>query len=291
VEMFHRQGGGEVAGVIAVTENVMARLVGAVGPVTLPGYSKPVVEEGFAERVLYEVELKRPQDNPRKKFLSELADEVFHRLFALPTDKLPVVAEALGHAAAAGDLQLYFTNPAWQADVAGSVLEGALPEAAPGADFLMLSETNMTASKANAELVRNVTYRVRKGSGDRLLATLEVEYRNNGVESVVNPYYNGLLRVYAPKGSELTGDSLGDSEDAPDGPYTMISSQVYVPPQGREVISFTYRLPKSLPTKGLYRLNWLRQPGTPADTLTAMVGNRTFEADPAERRFEVTARL
>jgi hypothetical protein len=291
VEMFRRQGGGEVAGVVAVTEHVMARLVGAVGPVTLPSYSKPVVEEGFAERVLYEVEIKRPQDNPRKKFLTELADEVFHRLFALPADKLPVVAETLGHAAAAGDLQIYFANPAWQADVAGSVLEGALPKAAPGEDFLLLSETNMTAGKANAELVRNVTYGVRKGSGGRLVAALEIEYRNNGVETEVNPYYNGLLRVYVPRGSELTEESLGDSEDAPDGPYTMISSQVYVPPEGREVISFTYRLPKSVPTKGLYRLSWLRQPGTPADSLTATVGNRTFEADPAERRYEVTARL
>jgi hypothetical protein len=291
VEMFRRQGGGEVAGVIAVTEHVMARLVGPVGPIKLPSYAKPVTEEGFAERVLYEVELKRPEDNPRKKFLTELADEVFDRLFRLSSDKLPVVVEALGHAASAGDLQVYFTNPVWQADVAGSVLEGALPKAVPGGDFLMLSEINMTAGKANADLVRNVTYRVRKGSGGRLVANLEIEYRNNGVETVVNPYYNGLLHVYVPKGSELTEDSLGASEDAPDGPYTMISSQVYVEPEGRELISFTYRLPKSVPTKGLYRLNWLRQPGTPADTLTATVGNRTFEADPAKRRFGVTARL
>jgi hypothetical protein len=36
-EMFRRQGGGEVAGVVAITEHVMARLVGALGPIQLPG--------------------------------------------------------------------------------------------------------------------------------------------------------------------------------------------------------------------------------------------------------------
>ena len=82
-----------------------------LGPVTLPGYSKPVTEAGFAQRVLYEVELKRPQDTPRKKFLIELSDEVFHRLFSLSADKLPTVAQALGKAASAGDLQVYFWYP------------------------------------------------------------------------------------------------------------------------------------------------------------------------------------
>jgi hypothetical protein len=278
-ELFRRQGGGEVDGVIAITEHAMARLVGALGPIQLPGYAQPVVEEGFGQRVLYEVELKRPLDKPRKRFLTLLADEVFHRLFQLPAEQVPRVAEALGRSAGTGDLQVWFARSDWQADVSGSALDGALPAADPSGDFLFLNEANLTASKANGELLRRVNYSVAPGSEGRLEATLRIDYRNQGVESEINPYYNGLVHVYVPKGSEITGDQ-GEAVDAPDGPYTMLISSVYVAPEGHEVLTFRYLLPKGVAPGGKYRLSWLRQTGTPRDVLIATVGGRSFEAGP-----------
>lgn len=291
-EMFRRQGGGEVAGVVAVTEHVMARLVGAVGPITLPGSGEPVTEEGFAERVLYEVEeKKRPQDVPRKQFLVDLAHEMFRRLFSLPADRLPALVDAVAGAAGSGDLQVWFADPAWQAEIAGTALEGALPRA--GGDVLLLAGSNMTGSKANADLVRRADYQVRREPGGGLLATLEIDYHNQGAKSRTNPYYNEFLRVYVPKGAELVGGGDEDTftEDAPDGPYTVISHRLLLHPGEHEVVTFRYRLPEGLAAGGRYRLTWLRQPGTPADTLTATVGNRTYDADPAQRRLEVTADL
>jgi hypothetical protein len=277
-ELFRRQGGGEVDGVIAITEHAMARLVGALGPIQLPGYA-PVIEDGFDRRVLYEVELKRPLDKPRKRFLTLLADEVFHRLFRLPAEQVPQVAEALGRSAGAGDLQVWFDRSDWQADVSGSALDGALPAADPTGDFILLSEANLTASKANGDLLRRVNYSVAPGPDGRLEATLRIDYRNQGVESEINPYYNGLVHVYVPKGSEITGDQ-GEAVDAPDGPYTMLISSVYVAPEGHEVLTFRYLLPKGVAPGGKYRLSWLRQPGTPRDVLIATVGGRSFEAGP-----------
>ena len=295
-EMFRRQGGGDVAGVVAVTERLMARLVGAVGPITLARYPGPVTERGFAERVLHEVELKRPLDNPRKQFLIDLSDEVFRRLFALAPDRLPVVLEAFAAAARAGDLQAWFAEPDWQADIAGTDVEGALP--APGGDFLLLADTNMTGSKANARLVRQVDYRVSAPAAGGLVATLEIDTANLGAKSIVNPYYNSFLRVYVPRGSQLVGDDAGEDTgedtwiaDAPDGPWSVISHRSFVSPGERTTVTFTYRLPDDLAPGGRYRLTWLRQPGTPADTLTAAIGGRSFSADPAVRRFEVTALL
>lgn len=288
MDLFARQGGGQVDGVVAVTEHVMAELIGVLGPIQLADYAAPVTEEGFAKRVLYEVELKRPLDNPRKKFLIELADEVFHRLFALPTDKIPGVADALSKAGSAGDLQIYFADPALQAGVAGTTLDGALP--APDGDFLELVDSNLTAGKANADLVRTVTYRVENGE-DGPLATLDIEYANNGPSSEVNPYYNGFLRIYVPGGATLSDDSEGDLEPATDGPYDVISTSVFVEPGGRLKIQFQYSLPETVSPAGRYHLTWLRQAGTAADSLTAVVGSRTFVADPARRRLDVSADL
>ena len=287
VEMFRRQGGGEVNGVVAITETLMADLVGVFGPIEVPGYAQPIAQEGFAERILYEVELKRPFDSPRKKFLTLLSNTVFARLFALPPAQLPAVVKAFGDAAGAGDLQIWFSDPAWQANVAGTPVDGALP-AEPEGDFLLFAESNMTASKANRDLVRDIRYGVKSTDG-HLVATLDIHYRNKGVESEVNPYYNGLIRVYVPKGSELTDGSMGFTQDATDGPYTEISAQVYVPAEGEQRVTFTYSLPPGVDDGG-YHLTWIRQPGTPADTLTATIGSHTFDAGSGSgRRFEVSA--
>jgi hypothetical protein len=288
-EMFRRGGRGEVEGVLAMTEATMARLVGVLGPVQLPGYAEPITEEGFAERILYEIELKRPLDEPRKKYLIELADEMFHRLLALPADKVPAVMKALAASAGAGELQLWFGNEERQALLAGSAVDGALP--APGGDFLLLAESNMTASKANAGLTRHLQYRVGAGGDGRLRATLRIRYRNDGPKSEINPYYNGLVRVYVPKGSDLVGDH-GQIVDASDGPYSVLMSQVYVPPDGGErVITFEYLLPRSVAPGGKYRLTWLRQPGTPRDSYAAVVGGRTFRSTDGERRLTVHAQI
>jgi hypothetical protein len=53
------------------------------------------------------------------------------------------------------------------------------------------------------------------------------------------------------------------------------------------VETFDYLLPRSVVKNGGYRLTWLRQPGTPADTLTATLGDRTVKADPANRRLDI----
>jgi hypothetical protein len=277
MEMFARQGGGPVVGVMAMTENLMDRLVAALGPIKLPGYEQPVTADGFAQRVLYEVELKQPHDEPRKKFLTELADSVFGRLFSLAPQEVPSVVSALGHAAGAGDLQMYFADADRQAAVAGTALSGELPKA-PG-DFLMTVETNMSAGKANADLLRDVHYTVTPGPGGRLKATLQIDYTDTGAVTEINPYYNANLRVYVPKGSTLVehGDLTQQAEDAPDGPYGVFSQSVFVPAAGGHVVeTIEYLLPKSVVNDGHYRLTWLRQAGTNADKLVATIGGQSF---------------
>lgn len=288
-EMLRRQGGGEVDGVVAITEAVMARLTGVLGPIEVPGYQKAVTEEGFAERVLYEVELKRPLDTPRKKFLTLLADEVFGRLFSVPAERFPAVVDALGRSAGAGELQVWFENPAWQGEVAGTSLDGSLPKVK--GDFLLLAEANLTAGKANGGVVRDLQYTVRPDRGGRLRAELRLAYRNDAQASEINPYYNGFVRVYVPEGSELVGDE-GYPLDAPDGAFSVLAGEVYVEPGGGEkVLTFEYLLPKRLPSGGSYQLTWLHQPGTPRDTYTAVIDGRAFVAEPGVRRFTVETEL
>lgn len=285
-ELFRRQGGGEVDGVVAITERLSARLIGAVGPLSLPSYEKPVVEAGFAERAVYEVELKRPLDQPRKKFLIELGEVLFDRLFDIPAERVPRVADAMEDAAASGDLQLWFADTARQRRIAPTVLGGRLPRT--DGDFLMLVDANLSASKANIGVVKDVTYRVRR-QGQRLRALVQVRVRNRVPQSQINPSYNSYLRLYVPLGARrLGGKPLG--ERAEDGPYRVFTESVDVQPLQERVVTFEYLLPPSVAPEGRYSLVWVRQPGTPGDSLDAeFAGEGHFELPGDRRSLRVTA--
>lgn len=284
-DLFRRQGGGEVDGVLALTELSTARLVGALGGLKLPSYNQPVVEDGFDLRAVYEVEQKQPLDVPRKKFLIELSEVLFDRLFNLPAEKLPAVADAVRRSISAGDIQLWFEDPRRQELLAGTEAAGALPRT--DKDFLMLVDANLTASKANLDLMKHVDYQVERRPDGRLAGHLRVEVRNDGAASQINPFYNGYLRVYAPAGSELL-DAPGNAAVkrlSPDSGYEVFAQPAIVLPKESKVVTFDYLLPASVGDGSEYRLTWVRQVGTGRDQFRLAVNGRGTEVDPARRAF------
>jgi hypothetical protein len=289
--MFQHQGGGQVDVVVGMTEHVMASLLEVFEPVTIEGYA-PVVAEGFDQRVLYEVELKKPLDNPRKKFLVQLSQELFDRLFDLPAESFPAVIRKLDAEVDRGHVQAWFADPAQQSRLEGTRISGVLPKA--DRDFLMIVDTNMTASKANADLTRSATYRVRRDGRGRLLASLTIEYRNDGRPSEINPYYNGYVRVYAPLGARLLNpdDPMPRDEGrAPDGPYRVFSRDVVVRPRGEATVTFDYFLPDSVAPGGHYRLDWPRQVGTEKDAHFAVAGTSAAQAEGTDGALSLEATL
>lgn len=281
-ELYRRQGGGDVDGVLGLTELAIARLIGALGSLQLPSYAQPVVEEGFDLRAVYEVELKRPSDVPRKKFLIELGDVLFARLLDLPADKLPAVADAVGRSISAGDVQLWFRNANRQALLEGTDAAGTLPRT--DGDFLMLVDSNMTASKANLELTKQVDYQVERRADGRLVGHVRVELRNGGAPGPINPFYNSYLRVFVPAGSEPVDPGNPKIRRLKgDDRFAVFAQTVIVEPKEQKVVTFDYVLPASVSTGDAYRLTWVRQVGTGRDTLRGVIGGRNLVVDSRGR--------
>jgi len=288
-ELFRRQGGGEVDGVLALTELATARLVGALGSLQLPSYPQPVVEDGFDRRIVYEVELKQPQDVPRKKYLVELSNVLFDRLFHLPAEKLPTVADAVRRSIGAGDIQLWFKDRGRQQILTGTEVSGALP--AERGDFLMVVDANMTASKANLEVTKRMDYTVSRDRNGRMVGRLHVELRNEGEQSPVNPLYNGYLRIYVPLGAQLVNQGLDTRQLPPEGPFEVFSHLLIVGAKQQAVATFEYLLPESVGGGGDYDLTWVRQVGTPRDELRLVVDGRAAQIDTTTRSLSYRRRL
>lgn len=147
---------------------------------------------------------KQPFDVPGKKFLIELGDVLYARLFDLPAERLAAVADALGRSISAGDVQLWFRNGKRQALVAGTQAAGALPR--PDGDFLMLVDGNLTASKANLELTKQVDYQVERRADGRLVGHVRVELRNDGAPGPINRSTTPTCCLRS--GTSFAGDEL-----------------------------------------------------------------------------------
>ena len=284
-EMFKRQGGGDVDGVISVTEHLLGDLVGVLGPIQLPDYDKPVVEDGFDQRVVYEVELKKPPDVPQKKFLILLAKDVLDRLFSAPPDKVPDLAKAFGGAASSGDLQIWMADPKLQNTVLQTGVSGALPRA--NQDFVMLTDANVEASKANAGLVRTMSYRV-DHRGDHYYGHFEAIYENQAPQSPTNPFYLGYLRLYVPAGARLLNahdNQFAQGTASDDGQFDVFAQYVQVDPLTQKKVVFDYQLPDRVAPDGHYQLVWARQAGAPRDTQIAVIRGRTYHGVATKRSF------
>lgn len=285
--LFEHQGGGKVDGVIAITELTIKRLIAATGPIKVADYDIPVSDERFEDRLLYEVELKRPLDNPRKKFLTNLASAVFERVFALHPGEVTRVADSFGTSASRGDLQMWFRDAARQQLVARTVIHGGLPK--PDRDFLLLADSNLSASKANRYVTKHIDYHVTPNDEGGLDAHLAIKVRDFGAKSELNPYYHSYLRVYVPKGAELLDDGEVEAIPSPaeDGDYTEFSLQAIVAAESSELFEVRYRLPASVVRGGEYGLTLVRQPGTPRDTYQVRVGGTKLTTSPRERITEI----
>jgi len=150
-------------------------------------------------------------------------------------------------------------------ELQGSLVKGSLDVPAKS-DFLLATDTNVSASKSNADLTRTIQYTVRN-DGRRLVAEVRITYRNDGERTAINPYYSGLTRLYVPAGSSVIADQWGTEVLARDGGFEVFAQTVVVQPKSTAVRIFRYRLPEELARGGRYRLVWRRQPGTAHDAL------------------------
>ena len=295
-DMFRRQGGGDVAGVVAITQELLSPIIAATGPVDLPGYGT-VKAAGLEDRIIDEVELKQPHDVPKHKFLDELSRELLTRLLHLQPDKVGNLTTVLGQGAASGNIQAWFADPTREAAVDGTTWSGALPRT--DGDFLMLADSNMWASKANKDLERDVTYRVERDDKGQLIGHVHAVYKNNGAPSQLNPTYLGYVRLYVPPGARLLGGAAPDApkevvgapprDEGPavDGPYRVFSAVVQADPQNQATFDVRYTLPGSVIAANQYSLTWLRQTGATNDRLSATVLGHSMPVAGADRTVDL----
>lgn len=283
-------------GVIDLTPQAAADLVGALGPIYVPEYKKWVTADNVAELADYYVHQSgrhgpysySTEDTSRKQFLPIVAQHVFSRLGALSSRQLIRVADAVSTAVEHRDLLLSFQRPADQDLVKLVGADGGVSQIP--SDYLYVVDSNLSYNRINEWVHTSIDYRVHIESNRWLRGTLTVRIHNTpappsalfdaygpGAGTLGGPDdYADFLRIYVPRGAQILSQSGWRQAWSPGDAYgrTMFSGYIIVRRgQTREVHLHYLMPPNSLLWSGgrRYRLFVQHQPGSYPDRLSVSV--------------------
>lgn len=269
-DFFALEGGSEeLDGIIAITPEILLRLLKLVGPVEVDG--QVFTPEQATEQLQHYVQLGYKEDGipraDRKNILQPLAHEVVGRLIDKPPSVWLNVFTIIEESLTRRDIQVYLTNEERQQEVARELWGGAVRETA--GDYLMVVDANLSALKSDPKVLREIDYFVERGGGEAK-ATVKIRYRHTATEADwrTSPY-RSYTRIYAPAGSELISSDQKvivehENNKTVFGFYHMVGLG-----ETRE-IKLTYRLP-ALMSNAPYTLLVQRQAGTANYPLTVRI--------------------
>lgn len=304
--LYTRDTGLTVDGVVTMDLHAVSMIVGAVGPVAVPGLEQPITGDNVVDLI------KELWGNPlgedetvagrsaewfqqRKDFLPLMAGAILDKL---KSGRFNVFAMASAGRRAFNQraIQVWVREPRVQERIRGWGWDGGLLPPAD-ADYIALVDSNLGFNKVDAVIERSLDYQLSwpDGPGSRGMARVAVTYRHpidlpehecllsprygDSYDELAERCYFNYVRLYAPVGSELLRID-GVQQDSVSSRRGEARTQVFggyfvMKPGTTRTVTFVYRLPERIQKSG-YRLVIQRQSGTNPLPLRWQVGNRAF---------------
>lgn len=238
-------------GVIAIDVVGLARLVGAVGGISVPGYGE-LTEANLVKTVVGSYDQYYPDPSAQDQLNGAIIPAFENALFS--GGDYVEKAQALGAAAAERHFALYFRDREVQDSIAASGLDGDLAE--PQGDYLGAFTQNTNGSKVDYYQRRSLSLDVTVSADGSAEDSLEVDVHNDtppyavpGVDpkSWYFTRWAGLaLGVFVPGDAQLEQSSLlGEPVDSHLRNFyrhRYVTSQMLLPPSSTGRFSMRYRV-------------------------------------------------
>ncbi len=197
-------GGPDAQGVVALTPDVVLKLLELTGPIDLPQYHKTLTAENFMRetQLAVEVEYDRTSNRP-KQFIADLAPVLLQRIINLKPEArlglLSVVEEAIRQRS----LQVYFTEPELEANARSYGWAGEVKQAP--LDYLAVVRTNIGGGKTDAVTDEVVRQEVEIQPSGELISQLTLTRTHSGSKADLFEQRRNtdFIRFYVPAGSTL----------------------------------------------------------------------------------------
>jgi len=297
-----------IDGVVALDQQAVQGLVGALGPLSVEGANEPVTGKTilpYIQQAWAPGEENWSGDwwRQRKSFMGKISRAAWKQIEEGQVDWI-ALARSLLRLLEEKHLLVYVSDPTMRAVLAEQGWDGALR---PGnGDFLMVVDANLGYNKASAKVQQEITYQVDlHRSPPQAKLTLiythtstadipcypESRYAST-YEGMINRCYWDYLRVYVPQGRQLLdatripvpGEALwsGEAESgevsvhpAQEGPWLSWEVMSVIPTGATQTRHFSWTLPSDVVQwqgkEGRYTLRVQKQPGTKGRSLTVRV--------------------
>lgn len=217
-QLFEKEGGPTVDGVIMMTPQVIKNLLKVTGPITVPGYDVAVSADNFSKVTQGEVTYNYDKTvNKPKQFLADLTPLLLTKLFSASGDsqvgdtKLKTL-EALTTSLEQKDLLLYFADEKAESEALNLGWAGAIVPDVPG--FLMVNNANIGGHKSDQFMEQEIDYRTTIADNGDADVVLTVRRTHKGPQEKINyPYPPGedpafkdnviYQRTLVPNGAKL----------------------------------------------------------------------------------------
>lgn len=232
--MWERQSGERVDGVIALDQIALSYILGAVGPVTLPG-GEVVNQDNVVELTGSTSYIRYPDDQAaRKRYLQSIATEVVKKMTG-QVQSPGKLLDALGRAAGERRISVWSASPAEQQVLEETPLGHVIPDS--DRPFAQVIINNFGGNKMDYYLERDIEYVADGCTGERRNSTVTVGLSNTATNVTPLPEY--------------VAGGLGLPRDLPIKvpPGSMVSSVRLLATQGAELINLTSNGQRVVPNR------------------------------------------
>jgi len=208
MQFYELSGGPTTDGVIAITPEIIIKLLEIVGPIDMPEYNETVTAENFMWVAEYNVELEYDKkENTPKKFLADLSIKLLEKLVNQTKNSnlydLMEVFGGLGKMIKEKDIQLYFSDENLEKTVKKYSLSGEIKKT-PG-DYLLVVNSNIGGGKTDGVISQIIDLTTTIKPDGSLINKLVIKRLHKGNP---NDYFQKVrnvdwIRIYVPEGSEL----------------------------------------------------------------------------------------
>jgi len=215
IDLFAKEGGGQVDGVIQLTPIPIEHILAITGPIYVPDYDETITAQNLEERIHYyqqdpsgiakekRISASDTSITARKRFTSLVGRLLQERVRQLPVSQLIQVAKQVLADMKSKDLEIYLSNSQAEALLTKYQLDASIDRSG-ATDTWMLVQSNVSVSKATQYVYttqKDVVQLDASGGATHHL-TITLNYNKQG-DVYGYPTYRDYVRVYAPTGSRL----------------------------------------------------------------------------------------
>jgi Protein of unknown function (DUF4012) len=268
--MWQRAGEAPVDGAMSVTPEFLARVLGVLGPVRVPGYPDRVTESNVIGRIDYytHVEVVAPGTN-RKQFLVALARVVVAKLLDAPASTWDPLGRQVAAAFDAREAMAWSSDSVMQTALSDRRWDGTLP--ATAGDFFYDGEFAY-ATKNGRALRRTFEHVVTLAADGSGRVTTTVTIADVEPLSAFNIDSFSYLTFYGPTGATFVRSSKPAVASEPArAAHPAMGWALTAPALGTTTLTYTWSVPHlAVHVRGgtwSYQLWWMHLPAHTGDIL------------------------